>query len=93
MYNIQCNKEQLEMIWKACEYLWRHCIWQNNYKALMLEDRINEKEKTSYWYTLTDIRKQVEHQKAIENKSWPSNVHSYETYKMGEYELVKINQQ
>jgi len=94
MYTIRCNKEQLQLISTACEYLWRHCIWQEKFKAMILENWRDEKEKIKDWYSLTDIRKQVEHQKAIERKeAWEDiwcNVHWYDTFKMWKYDLIEI---
>jgi hypothetical protein len=93
MYTIKCNKEQLMLIGNACEYLWRHLIWQKDFRHRRHEFNVS-KEELKEWYSLTDIRKQVMHQLAIEskekNKDKMRSCHDDETFKMWEYDLVAI---
>lgn len=86
--SIELTPMQLRLVKDACEYLGRHLIGQPNFKPLLMEERIEKKEKTDSWYTLTDLRKVIMY---FYNKDWDHfNVHSYEVLQMWVEPLAKI---
>lgn len=90
-YTLTVNEKQLQLIKDATEYLWRHLIWQPNFKCLLLEDRIDPKEKIDCWYILTDMRKVIMHEY---NKGWSiSNVHAEPVFRMWKEELIKLEEE
>ena len=52
---ITLTENQFREIANACEYLGRHLINQPNFKALVLEDWIDDKVKIESAHTLLDI--------------------------------------
>jgi len=87
---VEMTENQLREIANACEYLGRHLINQPNFKALVLEDWIDDKVKQDSANTLLDIRKVYACEYIWDKSESGSCMHNYKPFKMGKDDFISI---
>ncbi len=90
---ITLTENQFREIANACEYLGRHLINQPDFKALVLEDWIDDKIKIESAHILLDIWKVWACEYIGDKSESGVCVHNYKPMKMGEDDFISINKQ